>query len=637
MSTYNLALNADPTALTVSLGNVTNLTATVSLQGPQGLTGAAGATGQGVPAGGTINQYLKKASNTDHDTAWDSLDKNDVGLPNVDNTSDANKPVSTATQTALDAKVDKNAAITGATKTKLTYDAKGLITSGADATTADIADSLDRRYVTDAQRTVIQNTSGTNTGDQNIANLVTGPPSATDNAIARFDLTTGKLIQNSSVTISDTGDVSAASLTLTTDLPVTEGGTGASTAGNALSNLGGQPLDATLTSLAAYNTNGLLTQTAADTFTGRTLTGTANQITVTNGDGVAGDPTLTIPASLQAPGDIRATTYLRVGSLTAPSGSINGDIFGGRLYMGTGSGVSERVMDIRNTTTATVAGANIANNFQNTINPAANSSAEFRALTFENYTTPATGITLNVVRAGYFNNRIRHEGTTSAVTGVWAQAVTVDSSSPATVGTISTATAIIPIVAGRPSGTSTISITTAQGIEFQSGRLFAGATVNDLYDIRILNPGVASLANHYGIDIAGFTRASGSSIGIRIAAPSGATNNYALQLSDTTGVAAGGITWASDVNLYRSTANVLKTDDKLLISLDAEIDGALDHDGTTVGFYGVAPATRPTALTAADATPIDATYDAVEQAVLANLRTRVNELETKLQSLGLLS
>jgi hypothetical protein len=67
---------------------------------------------------------------------------------------------------ALAAKVDGNVAITGATKTKVTYDAKGLVTSGADATTADINDSTDRRYVTDAQRTVIQNTSGNNTGDQ---------------------------------------------------------------------------------------------------------------------------------------------------------------------------------------------------------------------------------------------------------------------------------------------------------------------------------------------------------------------------------------------------------------------------------------------------------------------------------------
>jgi hypothetical protein len=73
--------------------------------------------------------------------------------------------VTSSIQTQLDAKVDENAAITGATKTKITYDAKGLVTAGADATTADIADSTDKRYVTDAQLTVIGNTSGTNTGD----------------------------------------------------------------------------------------------------------------------------------------------------------------------------------------------------------------------------------------------------------------------------------------------------------------------------------------------------------------------------------------------------------------------------------------------------------------------------------------
>lgn len=68
--------------------------------------------------------------------------------------------------TDLAGKVAANSAITGATKTKITYDSKGLVTAGADATTADIADSTNKRYVTDAQQTVLTNTSGTNTGDQ---------------------------------------------------------------------------------------------------------------------------------------------------------------------------------------------------------------------------------------------------------------------------------------------------------------------------------------------------------------------------------------------------------------------------------------------------------------------------------------
>jgi hypothetical protein len=53
-------------------------------------------------------------------------------------------------------------------------------------------------------------------------------------------------------------------------------------------------LDSTLNSLSQYNTNGILTQTALDTFVGRTLQGTTNRITVTNGDGVGGNPTINV-------------------------------------------------------------------------------------------------------------------------------------------------------------------------------------------------------------------------------------------------------------------------------------------------------------------------------------------------------
>lgn len=51
--------------------------------------------------------------------------------------------------------------------------------------------------------------------------------------------------------------------------------------------------------LAFHNlaTNGLVARTAADTVTARTLTGTANRLTITNGDGIAGNPTFDIAAS----------------------------------------------------------------------------------------------------------------------------------------------------------------------------------------------------------------------------------------------------------------------------------------------------------------------------------------------------
>jgi len=54
-----------------------------------------------------------------------------------------------------------------------------------------------------------------------------------------------------------------------------------------------QPLDADLTALAALSTSGLIARTGAGTMATRTITGITG-ITVTNGDGVAGAPTIAI-------------------------------------------------------------------------------------------------------------------------------------------------------------------------------------------------------------------------------------------------------------------------------------------------------------------------------------------------------
>lgn len=74
------------------------------------------------------------------------------------------------------------------------------------------------------------NATGSAAGD------VVGPASSTDNAIARFDGTTGKLIQNSGVQINDSGEINVG-VWKGTEVGLSYGGTGASSASQARGNI----------------------------------------------------------------------------------------------------------------------------------------------------------------------------------------------------------------------------------------------------------------------------------------------------------------------------------------------------------------------------------------------------------------
>ena len=123
--------------------------------GGSGGTGVQSVLGDGV-SGTATNVLLTFPTSTE------------IGLGNVDNTSDANKPVSTATQTALNSKEDSF--------TKNTAFNKDFGTNAGEVLEGDT------RTITPSEITTISNQSGTNTGDETTATIQSKRPIKTINS-----------------------------------------------------------------------------------------------------------------------------------------------------------------------------------------------------------------------------------------------------------------------------------------------------------------------------------------------------------------------------------------------------------------------------------------------------------------------
>lgn len=86
-------------------------------------------------------------------------------------------------------------------------------------------------------------------------------------------------------------------------------------------------VDGVLLPIFQLGTNGLIVRTSGSTAASRTITGTANQITVTNGDGVAGNPTLSLPNTFYASGTFTPTLTSSGGALTGLSYTVQNGVY----------------------------------------------------------------------------------------------------------------------------------------------------------------------------------------------------------------------------------------------------------------------------------------------------------------------
>lgn len=257
-----------------------------TLTGMPGPSGPQGPAGIGVPIGGTTGQYLKKASSTDYDTIWSAISISDV----------------TSLQSNLDNKQPLDSTLTALAA----YSTNGLLTQTA-------PDTFTGRTITGTTNQItVSNGNG-----------VSGNPTLS----LPQDIATGSSVQFSAITLSgltaSTVIYANASKALTSSAvtPTELGYLSGVTSAIQTQIDSKQTSDSTLTSLAAYNTNGLLTQTAADTFTGRTITAGSSKISITNGNGVSGNPTVDVSESSLSLNNIGGTLSISKGGTGQTSAS----------------------------------------------------------------------------------------------------------------------------------------------------------------------------------------------------------------------------------------------------------------------------------------------------------------------------
>jgi hypothetical protein len=186
----------------------------------------------------------------------------------------------------------RNSATTNTVNTVVHRDSSGNFSAGT--ITASLVGNVTGNLTGNVTGTV----SGNATNVDGIVALNNGGTGATTAANARTNLELGTISTQASNSVSITGG----SIAGITDLAIADGGTGASTVAQARTNLGlvlgsdVQPFSNNLTALAAVTSHGFFVKDSAGTAVTRSIAA-GDSITVTNGDGVSGNPTIALSST----------------------------------------------------------------------------------------------------------------------------------------------------------------------------------------------------------------------------------------------------------------------------------------------------------------------------------------------------
>lgn len=211
--------------------------------------------------------------------------------------------------------------------------------------------SLDGNVTGNVTGNLTGTVSGNATNVDGIVALEHGGTGATTQSDARTNLGLGTVATQNANAISITGG----SITGITDLAIADGGTGASTVAQARTNLGlvigtdVQPFSNELTAIAAAaSATGFYVRLGTGSVIERSITVGGNGLSITNGDGVASNPQISIPTNATMTLQSLSVSGISLPSITKTGGNGSGDIGQNDNRFGTiyGTATSARYADL---------------------------------------------------------------------------------------------------------------------------------------------------------------------------------------------------------------------------------------------------------------------------------------------------